>query len=146
MRKFTALCACVLMAVLAFAQAPVRVNWTTTIEQKSDTEGEIVWSAMIEDGWHIYGMEMPQGLDIPLTLTAFEIEASPDVELIDGVVPSRQPEKHLDQVMSAEIPWWEGAVSFRQAFKARQRSQGRQDQRLVYIHGLQRHIMHQARD
>lgn len=117
MRKLSALCACLIMAVMAFAQAPARVNWTTTIEQKTDTEGEIVWSAMIEDGWHIYGMEMPQGLDIPLTLTSFAIEASDDVELIDGVVPSREPEKHLDQVMSAEIPWWEGAVSFRQAFK-----------------------------
>ncbi len=117
MRKLTALCACMLLAVMAFAQAPVHVGWTTTIQQKSATEGEIVWKAVIEDGWHIYGMEMPKGLDIPLTLTTCTVEPSPDIELIDGVVPSRQPEKHYDEVMDAEIPWWEGSVSFRQAFK-----------------------------
>ncbi len=117
MRKISTLCASLIMAIIACAQVPVHVNWTTTIEQKSANEGEIVWSAMIEDGWHIYGMEMPQGLDIPITVTAFDIEGSPDIELIDGVVPSREPEKHFDQVMSANIPWWEGSVSFRQAFK-----------------------------
>ncbi len=117
MRK-TYLLLTMLVAAFAMAQAaPERVVWTTTTEKTSDTEGAIVWTAVIEEGWHIYGMEMPKGLDIPLTLTSFEISASAGAELIGAVTPDRASMVHLDPVMNAEIPWWEGTISFRQAFK-----------------------------
>ncbi|MCD8386515.1 MAG: thioredoxin family protein [Bacteroidales bacterium] len=99
------------------APMPVHVTWNTELETKSPTEGAIVWSANIEDGWHIYGMEMPKGLDIPLTLTSFTINSVPGLELVGDVVPSKPSQVHLDPIMNAEIPWWEGQVSFRQEFK-----------------------------
>lgn len=97
-------------ALSAQAAAPKQVEWTVGIDSVSPTEGAIVWSATIADGWHIYGMEMPEGLDVPITLTQFKTTASKGVELGD-VKPEREAERHLDPVMEAEIPWWEGIRS-----------------------------------
>lgn len=105
-----------LSALSAYAAAPRQVEWTVGIDSISPTEGAIVWSASIADGWHIYGMEMPQGLDVPITLTQFKTHASRGAELGE-VKPEREAEKHLDPVMEAEIPWWEGSISFRQPFR-----------------------------
>ncbi|MCC8117324.1 MAG: thioredoxin family protein [Bacteroidales bacterium] len=117
MRKtlFALLLAC--FAGLLSHAAPERVVWNVITEKTSDTEGSIVWTATIDEGWHIYGMEMPKGLDIPLTLTSFTVSASAGTELIGDIVPDRASSVHLDPIMNAEIPWWEGTISFRQAFK-----------------------------
>ena len=60
LRLFTiALAFAVLGIVSAAAQRPVHVHWTTDIKTVSPTEGTIRWSAEIDEGWHIYGLEMP---------------------------------------------------------------------------------------
>lgn len=69
----------VLGAVSAAAQRPVHVHWTTDVKTVSPTEGTIQWSADIDEGWHIYGLEMPPlGPDAVVPqLTVFTIDAAP---------------------------------------------------------------------
>ncbi len=107
----------ILPLVLHSYAAPEQVSWTTTVEKASDTQGAILWTATIQEGWHIYGMDLPSGLDIPITLTSFDISASAGAELIGTVEPERPAQQHFDAVMAANIPWWEGSISFRQAFR-----------------------------
>ncbi|MCM1451760.1 MAG: thioredoxin family protein [Clostridium sp.] len=101
---------------LAKADAPQHVRWTSAIDSLSPTSGKIVWSADIDAGWHIYGMEAPKHLDFPLTLTTFTVEPAEGLKLGE-VMPSKPATTHVDDILNAEIPWWEGKVEFEQEFE-----------------------------
>ena len=126
MRRFyitcTALVAC--FAALWASPAPENVLWSTEIEKTSDTEGAVVFTATIADGWHIYGMEMPKGLDIPLQLTEFNFNPSSNYELVGNIEPSVGAKTHFDSMMNADIQWWEGTVSFKQKFRLTEGAKG----------------------
>ncbi len=100
----------------AKADAPQYVTWSASIDSISPTSGKIVWTADIDAGWHIYGMEAPAGLDIPLTVTSFAVEPTSGLKL-GAVTPSEPASIHVDDLLNAEIPWWEGKVTFTQDFE-----------------------------
>ena len=56
---FTFLIVVMAIGMTMTAQSPVR--WRTSVTMTSPTEGEITIKALISDGWHLYGLEMPQG-------------------------------------------------------------------------------------
>lgn len=103
-------------AFMTAAPVPQNVSWTTDIEQISETSGVLVVTANIESGWHIYGNEMPEIPDMPTNPTTIKINPQPGLVLDGSIEPSRPAEKHLDQIMNLELPWWEGSVTFRQKF------------------------------
>lgn len=98
------------------APAPENVIWTTEIEQVSETSGVLVITAKIESGWHIYGTEMPEIEGMTTNPTTITINPQPGLVLDGGIEPSQPAKNHLDQMMSLELPWWEGNVTFRQKF------------------------------
>ena len=112
-----------LMVACVAAFAASKAEWTVSIDSLSPTEGAIVWQAEIEEGWHIYGMERPANLDVDIVTTSFTVDAN-GAELVGGIEPSVPSKTHFDGNLGAEIPWWEGNVSFRQAFKLADGSRG----------------------
>ncbi|MDE5568971.1 MAG: thiol:disulfide interchange protein, partial [Muribaculaceae bacterium] len=97
---------------------PSNVTWTTEIDQLSPTEGVINWHADINDGWHIYGIEMPDMPDTPLPPpTTFEINPTDGLELIGDVEASTVIESHYDDILKLNIPWVAGSVTFSQKFR-----------------------------
>lgn len=119
-RQFTALIVLALLGVLsAAAQRPVHVHWTTEIKTVSATEGTILWSADIDEGWHIYGLTMPPlGPDaVAPQLTEFTVEPAPGLELVGNVEPSVPARTMFDQSLKLNLPMWEGKVSFTQRFR-----------------------------
>lgn len=42
------------------AQVQTPVNWSSELEMTSETEGQIVFTAKISDGWHMYSMDLPK--------------------------------------------------------------------------------------
>lgn len=103
----------------AFAQGMSQpVKWSSEIEKLSDTEGVIKWNAEISEGWHIYGMHMPETInDMPTNPTTFTINPVEGLELIGEVIPSTPVTTSFDEMMGIELPWWEGKVSFAQKFR-----------------------------
>ncbi|WP_395063194.1 cytochrome c biogenesis protein CcdA [Flavobacterium sp.] len=63
----------VLLAFLAFAtgnsQIKKPVKWTSKTEKISDTEFNLIMSATIEDGWHVYSQFTPDDGPLPISLT-----------------------------------------------------------------------------
>lgn len=97
---------------------PQTVKWSSEIEKSSDTEGVIKWTAEISDGWHIYGMDMPDVINgMPTNPTTFTINPADGLELIGDVEPSSPAKTHFDEMVGIELPWWEGNVSFTQKFR-----------------------------
>ena len=135
MRHIKSAAAVLLLALLGcvnvFAQRPVHVHWTNTVESVNDTEGIIRWSADIDEGWHIYGMTMPDlGPDaIGPQLTVFTIEPASGLQLIGEVEPSIPATDKFDETLKLKLPMWEGKVEFSQRFKLTDGAKG------AYIRG-----------
>lgn len=123
MRHFKLYAVVVLMALLgglsAIAQRPVHVHWTTDIESSSATEGIIRWSADIDEGWHIYGLTMPDlGPDaVAPQLTVFTVDPADGLQLVGDVEPSVPAKVQFDESLKLNLPMWEGKVQFSQRFK-----------------------------
>lgn len=106
-----------LSAIVAIAApAPQNVVWTTDVETLSPTEGVIHWTVDIADGWHIYGSEMPVISDMTTYPTTITVNPVNGLILDGSVVPSVPQKSHYDEMMSLELPWWEGKVTFSQKF------------------------------
>tara|TARA_R110000868_G_scaffold226619_2_gene479276 strand:- start:79 stop:2118 length:2040 start_codon:yes stop_codon:yes gene_type:complete len=45
------------------------VEWSTSVEKISDTEYKLITTATIEEGWHLYSQNVPEGGPIPTTFT-----------------------------------------------------------------------------
>ena len=118
MRKVLALVSLLVISHLAaMAALPSHVTWTTDIESKTPTSGVIKWTADIEDGWHIYGLEMPDIKDAsmpnPTTITVNPADGL----VLDGTLKaSVAANTHFDDLLKLNLPWYEGKVTFTQAY------------------------------
>lgn len=104
--------ALIAMAINA-AQAANPVQWTAKVEMTGADQGVVVLSASIEDGWHMYGLQMPA--DGP---SATKIYYAPTgVEFTGNAKVSPAPKKEKDDMFGVELTYWEGKVTFRRPFK-----------------------------
>ena len=98
-QRLTSLALALFIAITSFLPAtaalPSNVSWTTEIEKTSDTEGIIRWIADIKEGWHIYGLAMPEGSAPP---TSFDITPVDGLTLIGDVEASVEIENHYDEI------------------------------------------------
>ena len=109
-----------LMATVATAFAAIEehVQWEASLETGSDaSSATLIVKAEIADGWHIYGLEMPDlgpdaGIPDPTTLTVI----SPDESVkADGALScTAQPTMHFDSLMRLNMPWLSGNFELRQ--------------------------------
>ncbi len=90
------------------------VSWENSIKMTSDTSGEVVLTATIDKGWHMYGLNLPDGGPQP---TKVEWDTLEGVELIGEVTPSRPAHEEMDMVMNMKLGWWENDITLTQKFK-----------------------------
>ena len=101
-------------AISAYAQILTPVSWDIRLENTNTTEPKIVFTAMIDRGWHLYDMNLPAGGPIS---TSFVFETLQGAELIGEPVPSVVPTTVFDESFSMELRWYTGMVSFTQGLK-----------------------------
>lgn len=99
------------VAFASEAQSPVR--WRTSVRMTSPTEGEISIKALISDGWHLYGLEMPDGGPKP---TRFDFSSSVGIALDGDIRPSESPITQMDPLFGKTLSWWDRNVTFTQKF------------------------------
>jgi len=46
------------------------VKWKTELKNISESEAEIVFTAKIDNGWHVYSVNLPEGGPVSATFTA----------------------------------------------------------------------------
>lgn len=69
----------VILALPALAQIQEPVKFKTEWKQNSDTEAEIIFNAIIDNGWHVYSTELGDGGPISAT---FNIDKIEDAEIL----------------------------------------------------------------
>lgn len=110
---------CSLLWTGGFSQIFNPVRWDFSYEKISDTEYDLIFTAEIEEGSHIYSLDIPEGGPIP---TSFQINSS-DAYTTDGnVYEVTQPEEVFDEAFSMRIKSFSDSAEFRQRIKSNQQS------------------------
>ncbi len=103
----------ILLASSLWAQQLDPVKWNYSVKETSATEAELVFTAKLDAGWHLYSQYTdPNG---PLAIV-FEFTPSADYQLIDKV---REPKPHeeMDEIFGCVVKSFSGTVVFRQKVK-----------------------------
>lgn len=101
-----------LMTLNAGAQIYDPVTWDFSYEKKGNNEYELIFTATIEKGSHIYGMDIPEGGPIP---TSFAFDTLPAYNLTGRTVEVTKPEEVFDEAFGFKIKSLSGKAEFRQA-------------------------------
>ncbi len=96
------------------------INWRMNVKMTSATEGEVIIKAIPDDGWHLYGMQVPQGGP---KATVIDFANSKGIEFITNISYQPQPLKVHDSVFNLELSWWDTTVTFRRKFKVTKSSE-----------------------
>ena len=85
------------------AQILEPVKWAFSINQISETEFEIVADATIDENWHLYSSNIPEGGPIPTSLVLL----NPDDQLEIGSLKERpEPDIQFDSTFDMELGWF----------------------------------------
>ncbi len=110
-----------LWAVSLKAQIVSPITWDNSIEMTSETDGKIVFKAAVDNGWHLYGLALPDGGPRPTTFRFDRVEGA---VLVGDVKPSRPAPETVDMIFHLKLAWWDSDVSFEQQFKLDSGSKG----------------------
>ncbi len=108
--RILSLCALLFIALSASAQQSV-VEWKTSLKQNSATEYQIIVSATIAEGYHIYDLD-PYGGFNP---TIISFTPSEGVELVGELTPLSTPHRYYDDIFEVDMGSYEGNPEFAQS-------------------------------
>ena len=95
------------------AQILKPVTWGSSVEMNDERNGRLIFKASIDEGWHLYGIDLPDGGPNPTTFTFDKVEG---MTLNGDITPSRKPHEQVDMVFHLKLNWWEDKVDFYQDF------------------------------
>ncbi len=93
------------------AQIHQPVKWKIHIEDTPTAEKNIVFTASIEKGWHLYDMNLPEGGPVS---TSFTFEKVKGAELSGEPVADTKPKVVYDEQFGMDLRWFPDAVTFTQ--------------------------------
>lgn len=95
-----------LIVIIGFAtsaQIVSPVKWKIDLEKMGDSIGYIVLKATIEDGWHLYSNDLPEGGPIPTTV---EWENLYNVKVVGNLEVSPKPHEEISQIFMLKLGFW----------------------------------------
>ena len=101
------------LSVNAIAQIHNPVKWSTSVEKISDTEYELIATATIQGGWHLYSQTVPEGGPIPTTFTY----NSDKNYLKKGNTKEEEGHTVDDKIFSMRIKYFDKKAEFKQRIK-----------------------------
>lgn len=91
------------------------IKWSQELKKLSDTDFEIVFSATIEAGWHLYSTDIPEGGPVSTTFNVDEISG---LELVGGLTPRGKLVTVYEDVFGMDLSFFEGKGQFVQKLRA----------------------------
>lgn len=95
------------------AQILEPVVFKTELKKLSDTEAEVVFTATIESGWHVYSTDLAEG---PVSAT-FNAEKMEGVELVGKLTPRGKEVDKFDNIFEINVRYFEKTGQFVQKLK-----------------------------
>src|SRR5690554_6054015 len=109
-----------------FSQIHDPVKWTTEVKKISETEYDLISTATIDPGWHLYSQDVPEDGPIP---TYFDFPESPHYRTI-GEVKEDEGITEMDPVFEMIIKYFDNKANFTQRIELTG-DQGRSEERRV---------------
>lgn len=114
MKKLTLLIAIVLFTMAgAVAQIYNPVKWSVASKKLNDKEAVVFIRATIDKGWHIYGLNVPDGGPIA---TSFAFTPTKDYSL-NGKVAAPAPQTKFEKAFDMNVTYYAKEVTFQQKVK-----------------------------
>jgi thiol:disulfide interchange protein DsbD len=103
-----------LIGSIASAQIHKPVIWETSVEKINESEFNLVVSATIEAGWHLYSQNVPEGG--PIATSIVLNDESENFQLIGNPIEDKGIEE-FDNVFNMKIKFFEKKASFKQKIR-----------------------------
>lgn len=111
MRKIPAILLLFITSILADAQVLEPVSWSFTSESKGNNVYEVVMTATLDEGWHLYAMDLEEGGPVA---TSFTFEPVTGYTLSGKAFTVTEPEVKFDNSFDMNIGMHSGTAEFRQ--------------------------------
>ncbi|WBU88770.1 protein-disulfide reductase DsbD domain-containing protein [Cellulophaga omnivescoria] len=113
MKKYFLAIVVLAISISSYGQILEPVTWKTSVKKISTTEYDLVATATIDDGWHLYSQVVPEGGPIA---TAFIFETGENYT-IAGKTKEGKGHTVDDPVFNMKITYFEKKASFTQRIK-----------------------------
>lgn len=90
------------------------ITWDNSFEMVSDTEAVASFTATIDNGWHLYSTQLPDGGPSPTVVVWDKISG---LEPTGDLTPDHAPIEKVDEMFELTLSWWEQKVTLTQHFK-----------------------------
>ena len=98
----------------SFAQIQDPVQFKAEWKNISDTEAQIVFTGIIDAGWHVYSTDLPEGGPISATFNTDKMEG---IELVGKLTPEGKLIEAFDKIFEMQLRYFEGKATFVQKVK-----------------------------
>ena len=95
----------------ALAQMDDPVQWSATTKRIDASKFEVVISASIDEGWHLYSTKLPEGGPLP---TNFSFEKPVGYKLIGNIKEVSKSKTEHDEIFNLDLSYFEGEAVFSQ--------------------------------
>jgi thiol:disulfide interchange protein len=103
MKKHVFLVLFLLSQLIAHAQILDPIKWKIQFKDKVGSEKEIIFTAKIDDGWHLYNTDLPEGGPVS---TSFNYEKIQGATLIGKTIAKSKEIRKQDAVFNMELSWF----------------------------------------
>ena len=114
MRKLCSFLLLMFVVLAAHAQIQDPVKFKTELKALSDTEGEIIFTAAIDPGWHVYSTNLGDGGPISAT---FNVDKKNGLELVGKLKPVGHEISTFDKLFQMKVRYFESTAQFVQKIK-----------------------------
>jgi thiol:disulfide interchange protein DsbD len=113
MKKVLLLITVLLISAASYAQIETPVKWSYAAKKLNNNEAVVFLRATIQDGWHIYSLNVGDGGPIK---TSFKFTPSKEYTLV-GTVAEPAPIKKYEEAFKMNVTYFEKTVTFQQKVK-----------------------------
>ncbi len=111
MKKVLSFMLLLMIAWAAEAQILTPVKWEIKLEDSDSSAKTLLFSAKLDNGWHLYDMNLPEGGPIS---TSFNYETLKGAKTVGSPVPSKKATTVYDEQFEMNLSWYAHEVSFTQ--------------------------------
>lgn len=102
------------LSTAAQAQIHTPVKWKFDLKDSGSPEKELLFTATLEKGWHLYDMNLPEGGPVS---TSFSFETVRGADLVGAPAATTKPTTVFDPLFDMELRWFGETVTFVQKVK-----------------------------
>ncbi len=114
MKRFSFLLISLLLPLLLFAQMMDPVKFSSAMKMLGGDQAEIVFSAKIDPGWHVYSTNLGDAGPIEASFHGTKMDG---VELVGKLTPRGKEINHFDNMFGCNLRYFENSAQFVQKVK-----------------------------